>query len=195
MFDEKIFYGLNCAEKFFSYLISSEVPKGSIVMAHNGQAYDFYFVLKQFYKNSSKYVPNLVINGTLLMQMLVKTTDVELKFIDSVNFIPAPLRKFPTLFGFNDSKTFFPYSFVNEETIYYRGVIPARTFYDVPANETLSFNEFYEQQQQYANNNNQQWDLESVAIQYCCQDVHVLFCGIFTYLKTFYEVAKINPFS
>jgi len=188
-FTEKIFFGLNCSKDFFLYLTSGLLPKGTVCVAHNGQKFDFYFVLKYFYQ-TKYFIPSLVINGTLIMQMTVKTKNVELRFIDSVNFIPAPLRKFPTLFGFSDSKTYFPYSFVNENTIDYIGEIPSKSYYDVGLSDTDDFEKFY-----HDYNNEQLWSLQNVSTDYCIQDVHVLFCGIFTYMRTFYQAAKINPFA
>src|SRR6266851_10685 len=191
LFEEKVFYGLDCGKDFFIYLTSGLVPKKTICFAHNGQAFDFYFILKHFYKNPY-YLPSLVFNGTRLMQMIVKNKDLELKFIDSVNFIPFPLRKFPNIFGFSDSKTYFPYSFVDQNSIDYIGTIPVKTYFDINSKDQLEFNKFYEDESARHNEN---WNLKEVSIEYCTQDVHVLFCGLFNYLKLFYKVSKINPFT
>jgi len=189
LFTEKIFYGLDCAKNFFLYLTSGLLPKKTVVVAHNGQKFDFYFFLTYFYE-SKIFIPSLVINGSSLMQMVIKTNDVDLRFIDSVNFIPAQLRNFPSLFGFQDSKTYFPYSFMNENTIYFKGDIPATSFYEVGQNDEIEFNSFYDEQKKLG-----EWDVEKVATDYCIQDVHVLFCGIFTYMRTFYLAANLNPFA
>jgi len=190
-FEEKVFYGLNCGKEFFIYLTSGLVPKKTICFAHNGQAFDFYFILSHFYKNPH-YLPSLVFNGSRLMQMIVKNKDIELKFIDSLNFIPFPLRKFPDIFGFSDSKTFFPYAFVDQNSIEYIGPIPEKSFFEISSKDLQQFNHFYNEESIKCNDN---WNLKQISIDYCSQDVHVLFCGVFTYLKSFYKVAKINPFT
>ncbi len=194
-FEEKIFYGINCAKEFFFYLISGLVPKGTICFAHNGQSFDFYFILTYFYKHPY-CAPSLVFNGSRLMQMVVKTEKIELKFIDSLNFIPFPLRKFPSIFGFSDQKSYFPYTFVDNNSIYYEGPVPDKTYYEIPANDMDSFDIFYNNElRKVQQSPSRKWNLQKVSTKYCVQDVHVLFCGIFHYLSNFYKVAKINPFT
>jgi len=190
-YEEKVFYGVDCGRDFFIYLTNGLVPKKTICFAHNGQAFDFYFILKHFYLNPY-FIPSLIFNGSRLMQMIVKNKNIELKFIDSLNFIPFPLRKFPNIFGFADSKSFFPYSFVNFDTLHYFGPMPQKKFFDINPADEKEFDDFYYRDSiKYQ----QQWSVKDVSIEYCKQDVHVLFCGVFTYLKSFYKVAKINPFT
>jgi len=190
-YQEKIFYGIECAKELFEYLTSGDLPLKTVCFAHNGSSFDFYFLLRFFYL-SKVYTPSVIFKGSQLIQMIVKTKFVELRFIDSLNFIPFPLRKFSSLFGFNDSKTFFPYDFVKENKLEYVGAIPEKSNFCVNPSEQKEFDIFYSNELKRIGNG--LWNLQEVSTTYCQQDVHVLFCGIFTYLKTFFEVTQINPF-
>jgi DNA polymerase type B, organellar and viral len=192
-FVEKNFEGLNCSKEFYEYIVSGEIPLKTICIAHNGQSFDFYFLLRHFFK-CKDYQPEVIINGTKLMQM--KFEELGLKFVDSLNFIPFALRKFPDLFGFPDRKTFFPHNFVNEDTLAYNGDIPKIWEYGIKPNDLKDFEEFYIEEQEQLRVNNSKWCLMDVARDYCIQDVNVLFKGIFSYLKTFMKVTNgIDPFA
>jgi hypothetical protein len=192
-FIEKNFEGLDCSKQFYNYLVSGDIPRGTICIAHNGQSFDFYFLIGHFFA-SKDYDPDVIINGAKFMQM--KFEELGLKFIDSLNFIPFPLRKFPDLFGFSDKKTFFPHNFVNETTLAYNGTIPNVEEYGVKPGDSKDFDIFYKEECDRLRDTNSTWCLMDVAKEYCIQDVNVLFLGVFNYLKTFLKVTKgIDPFA
>src|SRR6266481_6178646 len=143
---------------------------------------------------SKTFIPAIVMNSSRVMQITIKTKEVELRFIDSLNFIPFPLRKFPKLFGFEDSKSFFPYSMVNAGTINYQGDMPEKSSFEIAAQDQTDFDEFYQSELINLESGDGIWDLKVTATKYCVQDVHVLFCGLLTYLKSFYKITQINPF-
>jgi DNA polymerase type B, organellar and viral len=193
-FTEKNFEGLNCSKEFYNYIVSGDIPKDTVCLAHNGQSFDFYFVLKHFY-SCENYEPDLIINGAKVMQM--KFAQLGLKFVDSYNFIPFPLRNFPKLFGFSDKKTFFPHNFVSEKTLDYNGKLPNISEYGkIKEHDWEDFKKFYNDECDRLKKNNATWCLMTVARKYCVQDVNVLFLGVFNYLKTFMKVTKgIDPFA
>ena len=192
-FEHREFYGLNCEKEFYEYLVSGKLPLKTVCFAHNGQSFDFYFLLAHMYK-SKTFIPAIVMNSSRVMQITIKTKEVELRFIDSLNFIPFPLRKFPKLFGFEDSKSFFPYSMVNAGTINYQGDMPEKSSFEIAAQDQTDFDEFYQSELINLESGDGIWDLKVTATKYCVQDVHVLFCGLLTYLKSFYKITQINPF-
>ena len=59
-------------------------------IAHNFKGYDSYFILKYLYDN--KIRPGLIMNGAKIMELSVNDPDI--RFIDSLNFLPMPLSKF-----------------------------------------------------------------------------------------------------
>ena len=78
---------------------------------HNFKGYDSYFILKYLYDN--KVLPGLIMNGAKIMEMSVLESDI--RFIDSLNFLPMPLSKFPKTFGFTElAKGYFPHFFNTE---------------------------------------------------------------------------------
>jgi hypothetical protein len=192
-FVEKNFEGLNCSKDFYKYVTSGEIPRKTVCIAHNGQSFDFYFVLKHFF-TSEDHTPELILNGLKLMQMAFD--GLGLKFVDSLNFMPFSLRKFPDLFGFSERKTFFPHNFVSKSRLDYVGDIPNIEEYGIKENEVKDFEKFYNEERDRLQSNNLKWCLMDVAREYCVQDVNVLFLGVFNYLKTFMKVTKgIDPFA
>ncbi len=187
---EKVFYGLNCCKDFYDYLISTEVPSKTVCIAHNGQAFDFYFVLQQCYQRG-KLKPDLILNGTKLMQMTIVGNDhTDLKFIDSLNFIPFPLGRFHEIFGFDEQKGIFPYNFVQANNLDYRGPIPEESFFEVKDSNRQQYEEELEKFKTTGF-----WDLRQIATDYCVQDVNVLFQGIWHYLQTFQKISGNDPFA
>jgi hypothetical protein len=52
-----------------------------------------------------------------------------LTFLDSVSFIPCPLRKLPEAFGLSSSKSWYPHYFNTEEKVDYVGAMPDVSYY------------------------------------------------------------------
>jgi len=50
VYQEKIFYGIECAKEFFTYLISGLVPLKTICFAHNGQSFDLFYLKTLLFK-------------------------------------------------------------------------------------------------------------------------------------------------
>ena len=48
----------------------------------------------------------------------------QLLFLDSVSFLPCPLRKQPNAFGLTASKSWYPHYFNTKENLNYIGPIP-----------------------------------------------------------------------
>ena len=109
-----VFQGKNAVKDFCTWLFTPEHHE-CIVMAHNFQGYDSYPILKFLNKNA---IPCTVIyNGTKCMMLETKTKashqfGIRIKFIDSLNFIPMALAKFPKTFGQDElCKGYFPHFF------------------------------------------------------------------------------------
>jgi len=54
-----------------------------------------------------------------------------LVFLDSVSFLPFPVRKLPEAFGLTASKSWYPHIFNTEENLDYIGPIPDVSYYGV----------------------------------------------------------------
>ena len=68
-------------------------------------------------------------NGAKIMKMSVLESDI--RFIDSLNFLPMPLSKFPKTFGFTELvKGYFPHFFNTEANQHYVGPLADAKYYD-----------------------------------------------------------------
>ena len=122
--DEWIFQGSDTTKDFCEWLLSEE-HRGCIVVAHNFQGYDGYFIQEFLNKNTIKYD---VLRGAKILSLTISMFNI--KFIDSLNFIPMSLSKFPKTFGMTElCKGYFPHLFNKEENQDYVGPIPPTPYY------------------------------------------------------------------
>ena len=89
-----LFQGKDTVKKFCQWLFTSE-HKGCIVVAHNFQGYDGYFITEYLIENAIHY--EIIYRGAKSLSLKVPGWDI--RFIDSLNFIPMSLAKFPKTFG------------------------------------------------------------------------------------------------
>ena len=77
--------------------------KQIIALAHNAKAFDLPFILNRVV--FLKWRSELIMNGQKILCM----TFENMNFIDSICFIPFPLRKLPSAFGLTATKSWYPY--------------------------------------------------------------------------------------
>ena len=71
-------------------------------------------------------LPSLILKGTKILTLEYR----DVKLIDSYNFIPISLERFPETFGLKElKKGFFPHSFNSPENFNYIGSIPSKSFF------------------------------------------------------------------
>jgi hypothetical protein len=73
-----------------------------VAIAHNAKAFDLHFILNRAIL--LKWKPDLIMNELKIMCMKME----HLVFLDSVSFLPCPLRKLPEAFGLTASKSWYP---------------------------------------------------------------------------------------
>lgn len=72
--------------------------------------------------------PEVIPNGSMLMSIHHKAVDI--RVIDSLNFLPMALSKLPACFGFTElKKGYFPHLFNLRENQTYVGPLPEPHFY------------------------------------------------------------------
>ncbi len=81
--DEWVFEGDNTQNEFCEWLFQKE-RANCVVMAHNFQGYDSYFILQYLRENGVKY--DVIMRGAKVLSLSVDM--FKIKFIDSLNFIP-----------------------------------------------------------------------------------------------------------
>ena len=89
-----------------------------VAIAHNAKAFDIHFILNRAIL--LKWKPELIMNGLKIMCMKME----HLMFLDSVSFLPCPLRKLPKTFRLAACKSWYSHYFDTEDNPDYVGPIP-----------------------------------------------------------------------
>jgi hypothetical protein len=114
-----------------------------------------------------------------------------LVFLDSVSFLPFPLRILSEVFGLTAHKSWYPHYFNTEENLAYVGPIPDVSYYganDMGAAERVGFLTWYEGQRDRVFNN---W---LVLETYCQDDVTVLRQACQVFWREFMQIGNIDVF-
>ena len=174
--EAKVFRGKNTVNDFCTWLFTPEHDK-SIVIAHNFQGYDSYFILKHLDQEAIPY--EVIYNGAKCMTLTTKRKGkkqfaVEIKFIDSLNFIPMPLAKFPKTFGLDElCKGYFPHYFNKDENQDYVGPIPCQEDYGANTMKPEAREKFLTWHQEQVENN-YVFDFQKEILAYCSSDVDIM---------------------
>jgi len=100
--------------ELFSYL--TEPPPWAIkiiAIARNAKAFDLHFILNKAILLKRK--PDLIMNRLIIMCMRME----QLVFLDSVSFLPFPLRRLTEAFGLTVANSWYSYYFNTEENLDY----------------------------------------------------------------------------
>ena len=185
-----LFQGKDTVKDFCEWLFT-EQHKGCVVVAHNFQGYDGYFIAHYLVQNAIKY--DIIYRGA--KNLTLKVTDWDIKFIDSLNFIPMALAKFPKTFGQDElCKGYFPHAFNKDENQNYVGPIPCKNDYGVnfmKPEERDAFIAWHDEQVA----NNYRYDFREEIIKYCRSDVDILRKCCLLYREMLREESDIDPFN
>jgi hypothetical protein len=109
-------------------------------------------------------------------------------FLDSLNYLPFPLRKLPDAFGPPCRKSWYPQYFNTSENLNYVGAMIDISYYGVDAmsySEREEFLAWYEGQRGSTFNN------RHVLVMYCQDDVTVLRQACQVFRRNFLEIGNI----
>ena len=192
---EVVFKGDNTATLFGAWLFSKQ-HKDSTVLAHNMKGYDGYFLL-DYLIDQSIYPSKMIYSGSKVMYMHVGR-GLNIRVIDSLNFLNMPLAKIPKSFGLSElKKGYFCHFFNTVENANYVGVMPDAEYYG--ANQFSSagkedFEKWYEEQQGNI------FDMEKEILEYCRSDVTILREGCTKFRNLMLKITKglnclgVDPF-
>ena len=187
--DEWVFQGKNTVVDLCKWLFTME-HKGCIVVAHNFQGYDGYFI--QSYINENGLMCEVILRGAKIVSMMIPK--FKIKFIDSLNFIPMPLSKFPQTFGMTElCKGYFPHRFNKEENQSYVGPIPCQADYGVnfmKPETRKAFLTWHKEQR----DNGYIFNFKEEFIKYCRSDVDILRKCIMSFREMLREITGVDPF-
>ena len=178
-----VFRGKDAVKDFCSWLFTPEHHE-SIVIAHNFQGYDSYPILKYLHANGVQCEP--IYNGAKCITLRTKVKKshqfkIKIKFIDSLNFIPMALAKFPKTFAQPEMcKGYFPHFFNKDENQEYVGPIPCQDDYGVSYMKPEAREKFMVWHQEQVDNN-YVFDFRHEILEYCRSDVDILAqcCGLY----------------
>ena len=184
-----LFQGRDTVKEFCEWLLTKE-QQGCIVVAHNFQGYDGYFIQNYLNKNAVKY--EVILRGAKILSMTIPMFNI--KFIDSLNFIPMSLAKFPKTFGIPElCKGYFPHLFNKEENQNYVGPIPCQADYGakfMKPEERETFLAWHKEQRE----SGYVFNFKEEIVKYCRSDVDILRQCWIQFREMFREHAGIDPF-
>ena len=167
--EEWMFQGNDTTEKFCEWLIS-EKHRDCIAVAHNFQGYDGYFIQEFLNNNAIKY--DVLLRGAKILSLTISMFNI--KFIDSLNFIPMALSKFPKTFDRAElCKGYFPHRFNTEENQDYVGPIPPVDQYSPDGMKPEERETFLAWHKELVESN-YLFNFREEIIKYCRSDVDIL---------------------
>ena len=166
-----IFKGIATQQEFCKWLISTQ-HKDFTVIAHNARGYDSYFIYDYLIENSHTPHP-IIFSGFKIMYMSVPTGGLNIRFLDSLNFLPMPLAQLPKSFGLEElKKGLFPHFFntpENQDAVLLN--LPDIKYYDPDSMSKDRRSEFLDW---YELHKNDQFDFQKEMQDYCISDVDIL---------------------
>ena len=134
----------------------------------------------------------VILRGAKILSMTVPMFNI--KFIDSLNFIPMGLAKFPKTFGMTElCKGYFPHLFNKEENQDYVGPIPPQSDYapnTMKPETRRAFLAWHKEQR----DNEYVFDFKEEIIKYCRSDVDILRKCCMEFREMLREITGIDPF-
>ena len=184
-----LFQGKDTIKEFCEWLLTKK-HQDCIVIAHNFQGYDGYFIQNYLNKNAIKY--EVILRGAKILSMTIPMFNI--KFIDSLNFIPMSLAKFPKTFGQTElCKGYFPHLFNKEENQDYVGPIPCQADYGVNFMKPEAREAFIAWHKEQVESN-YLFDFQKEIVKYCRSDVDILRRCCLLFREMLRDETGIDPF-
>ena len=192
---EKIFKGMETVTEFCKWLITP-AHKDYTLLAHNGKGFDFCFILS-YCVTEAHIKPDCIFAGSKIMSLTI-SAGLNIKFIDSLNFMSMSLKKLPKAFGLTQErragdgpaagelkKGDFPHKMNRREFQNYVGPFPPLSMYSVDRmgkDERAKFIEWHGEQKDKI------FDLQAEMLAYCRQDVAILRQACMRFRDLFIEI-------
>ena len=193
-----IYDGKNINNKFF-YLSDYKNSTDMLINAIKSIMTRKYHCYKVYLHNFSNF------DGIFLLDILNQITDkIEIKknegrfidikihfnndkyklhFRDSLLMLPASLDKLAHQFNV-ESKSIFPYDFVNSQNLNYKGSVPDIKYFK---NMSLNYYNKYSSEYKYI-----EWDMRKETEKYCHQDCKTLFDILELFFKQNFDITTVN---
>ena len=162
--------------QWLDYLLNGDYG-GYTVLFHNGKGYDFQFILKEVINrhNFKCTVKPIMAGGKILYFTLTTgkrfSAKTGIRFVDSLNFLPMPLKAFTKTFDLKTVKGYYPHYHNTVENTYYIGPMPPESDFGVSTMSTSAYVDF---KVWYEENKNTTWNNYDEIRKYCRADVTLL---------------------
>ena len=153
-------------------MVNSQEHRNVTCIAHNARGYDSYFIYDYLIANSHTPDP-VIFSGSKIMYMNVPTDGLNIRLLDSLNFLPMPLAQLPKSFGLVElKKGFFPHFYNTAE--HQNDILlnlPDVKYYDPDSMNKDRREEFYKW---YEEHKNDVFGFQKEMEEYCISDVDIL---------------------
>jgi hypothetical protein len=174
-------YVLDCRRKY----------KSVCALAHNGQGFDFQFILKYIMENT-KFTPELIMRGSKII--LLELDNV--RFVDSFSYFPMSLAALPKAFDLppEKNKGYFPHLFNTQANQNYVGPLPDKEYYCPDSMFDKNYENFQKWYNEQLMDQDSQFDFQKEILQYCINDVEVLALACIKFRALFLVECGVDPF-
>ena len=196
---EMVFKGANTLDDFCSWLLTP-AHRDTTCLAHNGKGFDFCFLL-HFCVSSAGIKPECIYAGSKLMSLHVRD-GLNIRFIDSLNFMGMALKKLPKAFGLQPEKEIenpacvtelqkgdFPHLMNTRENQNYVGPFPPLTMYSIDNMNEEGREKF---KAWHATQVDKIFDLQAEMLAYCQLDVTILRLACVRFRELFMNVTTVR---
>ena len=167
---EVMFKGEHTKRDFGTWRFSW-VHKDFTAIAHNAKGFDNYFILEYLIDNSIR--PEIIYSGSKIMYIHFGR-GLNIRLVDSLNFLPMKLAKMPDAFGLQTlKKGFFPHLFNRKKHFTYNGPYPPPETYCCDYMSSDERSEFFAWYQDKIDRG-EHFDFQKEILEYCQSDVHIL---------------------
>ena len=165
---------------------------GKYIFIHNSSEFDLIFLLKHLVQLPYIEVNPVIKDGKFINLEIKYSTknssfkEYSLTLRDSILLLPSSLENLAKSFKINTGKGIFPYSFVNENNLDYKGEVPDYKYFD---SKKVSLSQYLTYKNSFKN---KIWNLRKETIKYCEQDSVILFNVIEKFGSRIFKEFKVN---
>jgi G:T-mismatch repair DNA endonuclease (very short patch repair protein) len=196
---EVIFSGPQTVERFCEWLLDFQ-HKNVLAIAHNSKGYDAYFIYNYLIRNSIK--PEIIFQGSKITHCLVRS-GLNIKLLDSMNFLPMALSRLPGSFGLKElKKGYFPHLYntphmQNDSHKIHLSHLPDMKYYDPDHMSISNRKAFLTWYNEYKD---KPFDFHHQLLAYCRSDVNILLSACWKFRQLLMDVTGgsqkgVDPFN